>query len=179
MTVFHYTEVSGVKSSAIDTVAFNDKTGEMAIKFVAGNWHHYTDVPKPVFNEFAGAASVGRYYNSYIFGEYDGQGLGYDVELAPEVPEPVASGIQDFTGMYPHEWWNPLIPVSPPVYPNTTTTTFTIDNRKYTVVALVEDKEIAVDINAISDDAALAQFNARFEGIDLNIKVKAVVRHFE
>lgn len=67
---FVYSHLSGVNSTAITLVAFNEHTEKLFIRFVGGNEIVYLDVPKAEYDALIAASSKGRYYNYNIQGEY-------------------------------------------------------------------------------------------------------------
>lgn len=58
-------------SSAIQKVAYNVGSQELAIMFTNGSTTVYQDVPKGIYVNMLTAKSVGAYYNSYIVDTYE------------------------------------------------------------------------------------------------------------
>ena len=63
-----------VDSSALSEVGYDYSHEMLAIRFRENNEHIYVyyDVPSEVYEDFISADSLGRYYNSYIKGQYSG-----------------------------------------------------------------------------------------------------------
>jgi hypothetical protein len=80
----HYTEKAQPHSSAIDEIYYDDNTEQMFVKFKAGNIAGYRGVTRAVFNEFKNSNSVGKYYSSWIRGNYTG--VSGDVDFAAVTP---------------------------------------------------------------------------------------------
>ena len=59
-----------VDSSFIYQIGYNFSQEILYVKFDNGKVYFYYDVPKKVYQEFKKASSKGRYFNSYIKGNY-------------------------------------------------------------------------------------------------------------
>lgn len=57
-------------SEAIETLAYNDNTGELYVEFTSGNEYVYTNVNRSTYNLWKEADSIGRFYQRYISGKY-------------------------------------------------------------------------------------------------------------
>lgn len=73
---FSYEDIymESVDSSALSEVGYDYSHEMLAIRFRENNEHIYVyyDVPSEVYEDFISADSLGRYYNSYIKGQYSG-----------------------------------------------------------------------------------------------------------
>lgn len=73
---FSYEDIymESVDSSALSEVGYDYSHEMLAIRFRENNEHIYVyyDVPSEVYEDFISAYSLGRYYNSYIKGQYSG-----------------------------------------------------------------------------------------------------------
>lgn len=69
---FVYSHLSGVQSSAISLVAFNEHTNRLFIRFTGGSEISYDGVPKAEYDALVNASSVGQYYSYNVKGEYVG-----------------------------------------------------------------------------------------------------------
>lgn len=89
-------------SSAISAIYYDAQESRLYIEFVkqgfAGSIAGYSGVPEDIFNKFARAESIGKFYNRVFLGYgFD----GYDMPGAPEMthrddmPKPVMSTSQD------------------------------------------------------------------------------------
>lgn len=89
MTYVPYTrKIERPGSSAISAVYYDDDENRLYIKFVkqglAGSIAGYDDVPVEIFNRFAQAESVGKFYNR-VFLNYNF--FGHDMPPNPEMVE--------------------------------------------------------------------------------------------
>lgn len=89
MTQVPYTsKIERPGSSAVSAVYYDGPTAHLYIEFVKqgfmGSIAGYSDVPADIFNKFARAESVGKFYNRVFLG-YGFE--GYDLPPAPEMVE--------------------------------------------------------------------------------------------
>jgi lysyl-tRNA synthetase class 2 len=64
------TEAIAVESSAIDTVAYNEETQVMTVKFDKGGTYEYAAVPKGVYDALMASDSKGQYFDGNIRGKF-------------------------------------------------------------------------------------------------------------
>lgn len=88
MTYVPYTrKIERPGSSAISAVYYDDGTSRLYIEFVkqglAGSIAGYDYVPVEIFNKFAQAESVGKFYNRVFLNDYNF--FGYDMPPNPEM----------------------------------------------------------------------------------------------
>lgn len=57
-------------SSAIASVGYDPKRETLEVEFKSGNVYRYFDVPEEVYQDLLQARSKGRYFGSYIRGQY-------------------------------------------------------------------------------------------------------------
>lgn len=73
---FTYEDIymESVDSSALSEVGYDYSHEMLAIRFRENDEHVYVyyDVPSEVYEDFISADSLGRYYNYYIKGQYNG-----------------------------------------------------------------------------------------------------------
>lgn len=58
--------MTGVKSSQLSSIGFDDKTGTLAVKFNNGGTYHYHGVTKAEFEKFSSAESAGKHFSAHI-----------------------------------------------------------------------------------------------------------------
>ncbi len=91
MKVVNYTQSAEFNdSSAIKYLWYDAKNQELYLEFVTGNRAGYKGVPQFHANGFEVTPSPGRYYNTYIKGQFTG--IDSDVVFYP-LREPVAAPI--------------------------------------------------------------------------------------
>jgi hypothetical protein len=61
----------GPTSSSLVTTAYYDTSNRYMIIVLQGTAYHYCDVPSGLWSAFRSAASLGRFYNSQVKGQYD------------------------------------------------------------------------------------------------------------
>ena len=60
-----------VKSSNIESIGYDEKTGTLAVKFKgSGQTYHYDEVPKDAHTEMLKAPSVGKFFNQHLIGKH-------------------------------------------------------------------------------------------------------------
>lgn len=64
-----------VKSSAIAAIGHDEDTLDLHVKMVSGATYCYSGVTVEVADEFVSATSVGKHYNNFIKGQYEGRKL--------------------------------------------------------------------------------------------------------
>ena len=55
-----------VKSSTVDSVAFDSATGILGVRFKNGTEYHYFNVPEYIYNGLLSAKSVGKYLDENV-----------------------------------------------------------------------------------------------------------------
>ncbi len=60
-----------VKSSNIDSIAYDPDTSEMQVRFRGGGTYSYAKVPQTVVDGLMNADSVGSHFHQHIKGKYD------------------------------------------------------------------------------------------------------------
>jgi hypothetical protein len=60
-----------IDSSAIASVGYNAAREELEVEFRSGNVYRYFDVPREVYKDLLQAPSKGRFFGSFIRGQYD------------------------------------------------------------------------------------------------------------
>jgi|Tabmets5t2r1_1033131.scaffolds.fasta_scaffold551769_1 hypothetical protein len=61
-----------VVSDAMRSVGYLN--GTLEIEFVSGDVHRYFDVPRPLYDEFVRAPSLGRFFNRWIRDRFRSEG---------------------------------------------------------------------------------------------------------
>lgn len=64
------TEATAVSSAAIETVAYNEETQVLTVKFDKGGTYEYAAVPKAVYDALMAADSKGQYLDASIKGKF-------------------------------------------------------------------------------------------------------------
>lgn len=90
--VAEYTHVAKVTSSNIDVLYYDDHTKNLYVVFNSGNVAGYAGVPYTEYMQLKNAVSVGRFYNSFIKGQY--KGLNGDVTFRARTPVATAPKAQ-------------------------------------------------------------------------------------
>lgn len=73
---FDYTDMAEVDSSFIDSVYYNSKSSELAVKMNTGGTHFYGPVPYRVFSDIVDSNSAGGSYNRNVRDKYTNLGRG-------------------------------------------------------------------------------------------------------
>ena len=60
-----------IDSSAIAAVGYDPGKEELEVEFRSGNVYRYFDVPEDVYEDLLQAGSKGRFFGSFIRGQYD------------------------------------------------------------------------------------------------------------
>ena len=60
-----------IDSSAIASIGYNAAKQELEVEFQSGNVYRYFGVPEEVYEDLLRAPSKGRYFGSFIRGQYD------------------------------------------------------------------------------------------------------------
>ncbi len=60
-----------IDSSAIASVGYSPDREELEVEFTSGNVYQYFDVPREVYEDLLQARSKGRFFGSFIRGQYD------------------------------------------------------------------------------------------------------------
>jgi hypothetical protein len=58
------------RSSFVGNVCYDKRNSYMLIK-LQSTWYHYCGISEPTVTALASAGSIGRYYNSYVKGNFD------------------------------------------------------------------------------------------------------------
>ena len=61
---------TAVKSSALASCSYDDRTGDLTVTFVNGRSYTHPDVPQEVYQQLVMSGSPGGYYNAAIKGSY-------------------------------------------------------------------------------------------------------------
>lgn len=72
---FVYTTALATNSSTMQAIYWNEKTDELVIHFWAGSVIKYTGFNSDDYRAFSSALSKGRFYNSYVKGNFHGEKL--------------------------------------------------------------------------------------------------------
>ena len=59
-----------VSSSTIAAIAYDDQGRTLGVRFAHGGEYWYHGVPQPVYQDFAGAESKGRYFGEFVRNAY-------------------------------------------------------------------------------------------------------------
>ncbi len=60
-----------LKNSSLVKDMYYDKNNEYLLVRLKHTYYHYCSIPSNVINSWVGSPSLGRYYNTYIKGNYD------------------------------------------------------------------------------------------------------------
>ena len=60
-----------IDSSAIASVGYSPDRAELEVEFTSGNVYRYFDVPREIYEDLLQASSKGRFFGSFIRGQYD------------------------------------------------------------------------------------------------------------
>jgi hypothetical protein len=60
-----------IDSSAIASVGYDAAKEELEVEFTSGNVYRYFDVPQEVYQDLLQAPSKGRFFGSFIRGQYE------------------------------------------------------------------------------------------------------------
>ena len=60
-----------INSSAIASIGYDADKQELEVEFTSGNIYRYFGVPEEVYEDLLQAPSKGRYFGSFIRGQYD------------------------------------------------------------------------------------------------------------
>lgn len=60
-----------IDSSAIASVGYNPEREELEVEFRSGSVYRYFDVPQEIYEDLLQAPSKGRFFASFIRGQYD------------------------------------------------------------------------------------------------------------
>lgn len=71
MTTFNYTRLASLDSTAIDLIAYDDKSETMLVRFADGGRDYvYSDIPDFVYDGMTAADSAGHYFQDEVSGLY-------------------------------------------------------------------------------------------------------------
>jgi hypothetical protein len=59
-----------LNSSAISLVEYDDETQELTVTFANGQSYDLTGVPPDMYEGLINASSAGKYFNTYLKGQY-------------------------------------------------------------------------------------------------------------
>jgi len=62
-----------VESSNISALGYDEKTGELHVKFNSGTQYAYAGVPLDTYEELIQAESIGSFFYHHIKGKYGGR----------------------------------------------------------------------------------------------------------
>ena len=60
-----------ITNSSVVTRLCYDAANQYGIVNLNGNYYHYCEIPPAVISSWKNASSMGKYYNSYVKGNYD------------------------------------------------------------------------------------------------------------
>jgi uncharacterized phage protein gp47/JayE len=84
MSTFNYTHHEAPESTALRTIWYNNRTGDLVVEFTSGVLAGYRNVPAKEYDSLVNAYSVGQYYTHYVKNRYSGFSVDQDTTFVLE-----------------------------------------------------------------------------------------------
>jgi len=180
LTTVTYDRDLGVYSSLVEDAYYNSETGDLFLE-MGNDVYRYVDVPVSVANELANAESAGRYYNSYIKGQFSSDNLGYwgdlnYVDLNEEDEDEYEEEEEDSPILTANEVRTKVFSLTPIDTVNAVAGAI----RKHTVVftAGFASAVKTYDVHVASVDDAIAEIQKIADMLGVKVTVRQVVVNF-